>query len=85
MWPPQERAAAAEAVLSSQPAMVEEVETDTGAYCFGCLRPVAQPGAAGQLHLTLRCGQCRQVFCFDCDAYIHEQLHNCPGCEFAGT
>lgn len=24
------------------------------------------------------------MFCFDCDAYIHESLHNCPGCESRG-
>lgn len=23
----------------------------------------------------------RRLFCFDCDAYLHERLHNCPGCE----
>ncbi|GLC63541.1 hypothetical protein PLESTF_000047400 [Pleodorina starrii] len=81
----QERAAEAAAALSGQPAMRDEVTTSTGLYCFGCLREVSQPGTAGQLHLTLRCGQCKQVFCFECDAYVHEQLHNCPGCEFGGT
>ncbi|PNH05866.1 General transcription factor IIH subunit 2, partial [Tetrabaena socialis] len=82
----EERAAEAEVVLRAQPAMREEVTTSTGVYCFGCLREVSRPGATGQLHLTLRCGQCKQVFCFECDAYVHEQLHNCPGCELvAGT
>ncbi|KAG2499971.1 hypothetical protein HYH03_002256 [Edaphochlamys debaryana] len=80
----QDRAAEAEATLASQSAMRDEVATSTGAYCFGCMREVSAPGATGQLHLTLRCGQCKQVFCFECDAYVHEQLHNCPGCEFGG-
>ncbi|GIL73188.1 hypothetical protein Vretimale_4636 [Volvox reticuliferus] len=80
-----ERAEEAAGVLIRQPAMRDEVPTSTGSYCFGCLREVSQPGAAGQLHLTLRCGRCKQVFCFECDAYVHEQLHNCPGCEFGGT
>lgn len=56
-------------------------------YCYGCLKGLdAQDGAgavaAGQAaSLVLRCGQCRQLYCFDCDAFIHESLHNCPGCE----
>ena len=26
------------------------------------------------------CPKCSQRFCLDCDLYIHETLHNCPGC-----
>ncbi|KAG2442629.1 hypothetical protein HXX76_002714 [Chlamydomonas incerta] len=81
----EERAEAAAAAQAQQPAMRNEVTTSTGAYCFGCLREVSEPGVKGQLHLTLRCGQCKQVFCFECDAYVHESLHNCPGCEFLGA
>ena len=29
----------------------------------------------------MRCTECKQLFCYDCDLYIHETLHNCPGCE----
>eukprot|EP00898_Chlorokybus_atmophyticus_P003211 jgi/Chlat1/3891/Chrsp26S04175 len=46
--------------------------------CFGCRQPFGNDKAAG---LKLLCPQCSQRFCFDCDAYIHESLHNCPGCE----
>lgn len=28
-----------------------------------------------------RCSNCEQDFCIDCDIFIHETLHNCPGCE----
>lgn len=28
-----------------------------------------------------RCTGCKQLYCFDCDLYIHEALHVCPGCE----
>lgn len=31
--------------------------------------------------IVVRCPDCACLFCFDCDAFIHEQLHNCPGCE----
>lgn len=27
-----------------------------------------------------QCGRCHQCFCYDCDIFIHETLHNCPGC-----
>lgn len=28
-----------------------------------------------------RCSNCEHEFCIDCDIFIHETLHNCPGCE----
>lgn len=28
-----------------------------------------------------RCEDCEKDFCIDCDVFIHEILHNCPGCE----
>ena len=31
--------------------------------------------------MVLRCAECRRIFCLDCDVYVHEQLHSCPGCE----
>lgn len=30
--------------------------------------------------LRFQCPGCKNVFCADCDAYLHETLHNCPGC-----
>lgn len=30
---------------------------------------------------SVACPKCKQYFCLDCDIYIHESLHNCPGCE----
>ncbi|GLD96155.1 hypothetical protein PINS_up004833 [Pythium insidiosum] len=44
--------------------------------CFGCLLPLARDpeGAA------YACGACQQHFCSECDLYIHDSLHNCPGC-----
>ncbi|CAG8509681.1 14256_t:CDS:2 [Acaulospora colombiana] len=26
------------------------------------------------------CPKCKQYFCLDCDAFVHEVIHNCPGC-----
>ncbi len=30
--------------------------------------------------LRFECPECVNVFCVDCDALLHETLHNCPGC-----
>lgn len=30
--------------------------------------------------LRFRCPNCNNLFCIDCEAYLHETLHNCPGC-----
>ncbi|XP_064610580.1 general transcription factor IIH subunit 2-like [Liolophura sinensis] len=27
-----------------------------------------------------RCGKCSHHFCVDCDLFVHETLHSCPGC-----
>jgi transcription initiation factor TFIIH subunit 2 len=65
-------------------------------YCYGCSclleappaprltsngrsRAVVLPSAATVV--VLRCPDCRRIFCLDCDAYVHEHLHSCPGCE----
>lgn len=29
---------------------------------------------------SYQCPSCLNVFCFECDLFIHESLHNCPGC-----
>ncbi|KAJ3679994.1 hypothetical protein LUZ60_016272 [Juncus effusus] len=47
--------------------------------CFGCQQSLVGQGAQGSLRVT--CPTCKQYFCLDCDIYIHESLHNCPGCE----
>jgi transcription initiation factor TFIIH subunit 2 len=46
--------------------------------CKFCERDV--PRAAG-VKSVYRCGSCKFVCCAQCDEFIHENLHNCPGCE----
>ena len=46
------------------------------ARCFGC-RVSLGSEARG---VRLRCGRCGAAFCFECDLYVHERLHNCPRC-----
>ena len=32
---------------------------------------------------SVSCPKCSQQFCLTCDAFIHESLHVCPGCEIS--
>ncbi|KAJ2041756.1 hypothetical protein IW146_007922 [Coemansia sp. RSA 922] len=51
--------------------------------CFGCgavwadpLLPAADAEGRGKY----RCPRCKHDYCLECDIFIHETLHNCPGC-----
>ncbi|EIE24534.1 transcription factor TFIIH, 44 kDa subunit, partial [Coccomyxa subellipsoidea C-169] len=60
-------------------------EGDSGAVsCYACLADLEPSSldddAPGEVGVVVRCPDCCQLFCFDCDAFIHETLHNCPGC-----
>ncbi|RLM64649.1 GTF2H2 [Panicum miliaceum] len=46
-----------------------------------CHKKIKSGAEDGQTSLHVRCPKCNQHFCLDCDIYIHESLHNCPGCE----
>jgi len=61
--------------------LFSEVPTESvgGRTCAGCFTAFA-----GAVDLALRCVRCGEFFCFECDAFIHESLHNCPGCENLG-
>nr|GMD14523.1 general transcription factor IIH subunit 2 [Ipomoea batatas] len=47
--------------------------------CFGCRQSLLNPGNIPAP--CVACPKCKKHFCLDCDIYIHESLHNCPGCE----
>ncbi|CAL9154581.1 unnamed protein product [Musa hybrid cultivar] len=47
--------------------------------CYGCQQSLLSHGSKPAPHVS--CPKCNQRFCLDCDIYIHESLHNCPGCE----
>jgi transcription initiation factor TFIIH subunit 2 len=58
--------------------------------CFGCNEPFAllstladaPPPSDDSLSPTgrYRCAKCEHDFCSDCDMFVHETLHTCPGC-----
>eukprot|EP01104_Vermistella_antarctica_P011134 TRINITY_DN3075_c0_g1_i1.p1 TRINITY_DN3075_c0_g1~~TRINITY_DN3075_c0_g1_i1.p1 ORF type:complete len:411 (-),score=49.90 TRINITY_DN3075_c0_g1_i1:37-1269(-) len=53
----------------------EEVNDEgVPAACYSCLDPI--PAGASRFH----CKECDEVFCFTCDCFVHEVLHNCPAC-----
>lgn len=42
--------------------------------CYGCLESLLTTS------LYMKCTKCLNLFCIDCDLFIHNSLHNCPGC-----
>lgn len=59
-------------------------------YCFGCQLKFprgVRPGTKSKGTLEsltssrYRCMKCEKDFCINCDVFVHEVLHNCPGCE----
>jgi transcription initiation factor TFIIH subunit 2 len=68
---------------------------DCDRVCFGCLkvigvREIVEPknrkGSVKQIDegepesLRFECPDCSNIFCSDCDEFLHATLHNCPGC-----
>jgi hypothetical protein len=65
----------------------EEEEVQVGR-CSGCLDDLTRgvrmdsgsvPRQEGS-RLALMCPDCKLLFCVDCDLFVHDSLHNCPGC-----
>nr|ACO15623.1 General transcription factor IIH subunit 2 [Caligus clemensi] len=42
--------------------------------CFACMRGLNRESK------VFACPQCHKNYCIDCDIFIHETLHSCPGC-----
>jgi transcription initiation factor TFIIH subunit 2 len=60
-------------------ALFEEVRQGPKDHCFACQRSLDPSQTEAS-----QCPSCRKVYCFECDIFIHESLHNCPGCEVMG-
>ncbi|XP_014475198.1 PREDICTED: general transcription factor IIH subunit 2 isoform X4 [Dinoponera quadriceps] len=43
--------------------------------CFGCQKILTEKDK--KIYI---CEKCNQPFCLDCEIFIHESLHTCPGC-----
>lgn len=57
--------------------MIEDTEITR---CTGCAKLLEQDAV-----LRLICPLCISVYCIDCDTFIHDQLHHCPGCGTQST
>ncbi|KAJ8895283.1 hypothetical protein PR048_000608 [Dryococelus australis] len=44
-------------------------------HCFACQRQFIEHDKH-----KYQCPTCKQIFCLDCDLFVHETLHTCPGC-----
>ncbi|XP_014662476.1 PREDICTED: general transcription factor IIH subunit 2-like isoform X2 [Priapulus caudatus] len=42
-------------------------------HCYACQVRLTE-------QLLYQCQKCQKFFCLDCDLFIHETLHSCPGC-----
>ncbi|CCH43771.1 General transcription factor IIH subunit 2 [Wickerhamomyces ciferrii] len=49
--------------------------------CFGCQMELPDGLITQTSSSRYKCVDCNNQFCIDCDVFIHETLHNCPGCE----
>lgn len=70
-------------------------ESYSSRHCYGCLlkfpegvapkdklNPQPSDGDLDSMSSSrYRCKKCHHDFCIDCDVFVHETLHNCPGCE----
>lgn len=61
----------------------DEVKPNSGreTHCFSCLTEFADKTDTAGKFSCLKCGQ---EFCAECDIFVHEVLHNCPGCWSVG-
>jgi len=51
-----------------------ETKTANSASCYGCLFRFTSDS------MRMKCPKCTNLFCVECDIFIHDSLHNCPGC-----
>lgn len=58
---------------------VARTALDHDAACRACGTALAGRSAGVSVE-ALRCEGCAHLFCDACDAFVHEVLHNCPGC-----
>ena len=54
----------------------------TCAFCqLAFKRQLPGPQAVLAPEVAYKCPRCHSLCCADCDEFVHDHLHNCPGCE----
>lgn len=75
---------------------IERSYTSDNSFCFGCVKSLteAEPNVSVvnftenlpqsclliQIMQVYECENCQHIFCLDCDLFVRETLHTCPGC-----
>lgn len=52
---------------------VSSLEADDKKFCYSCLKNFIE-------QTVYQCSTCQKLFCLECDLFIHDSLHTCPGC-----
>lgn len=52
---------------------IPTAQVGSNVLCFSCQTAVQE------LNVYI-CDNCERIYCLDCDLFIHETLHSCPGC-----
>lgn len=52
---------------------VTDFDPGQNIYCYACQVLI-------QDQTVYQCRKCKHIFCIDCDIFVHETLHSCPGC-----
>jgi transcription initiation factor TFIIH subunit 2 len=52
---------------------LEEPHQSNQTICSACLGPIQEKGRK-------KCPLCSLIVCIDCEVFLHETVHNCPGC-----
>jgi transcription initiation factor TFIIH subunit 2 len=75
--------AASQILLNSKLRLASRTEATS---CFTCMRAIGSPppennkDEGNEEILRFQCPECKNTFCVDCDTFLHDTLHNCPGC-----
>lgn len=65
--------------VESEAVKTEEITIPNKTRCFGCMVSFASHLLTTD-SLIMQCGACKNYFCVECDLFVHDSLHNCPGC-----
>jgi transcription initiation factor TFIIH subunit 2 len=68
-------------VIMDDPTTSTPTPSSESLSCYGCQESLSS--STSSLHM--KCGKCHHLFCIDCDLFIHNSLHNCPGCDLIMT
>lgn len=52
---------------------VTDFDPGQNIYCYACQVQIEDKS-------VYQCLKCHKIFCIDCDLFVHETLHSCPGC-----